>query len=507
VPNEQWRAGTRSRLQDWRDRYRSLVEPRVDGLPRRRVLLAFPALLVFVGIVLVGLGVNGTSSGMFYSQIAFGSDPALIAGRPQATRSDEWNVQTVWAIAAVEQGLPLINRTFPGGMDATLPQDLPRVDWSVAFRPHLWGFMLMDVDHAIAFKWWLPGLALVAAAYVFLVSVLPRRPGVSAMLAVGFYFSPFFQWWYLTTTLYPAIWALVAMAALIWAFKSDSQGSRWAWAAVVAYATTMMATGIYVPFIIPVALVVVGFAVGLVVERMSTGGRWRATLARVVPVLVAGVAASVVTGIWLVTKLTTVEAFLGTAYPGNRSTATGGSDLLSLASAVGSSFTQALNAQRSGFLGPNSSEASTFFYIGIFLLPVVGWIVVRQARRRRTLPWVLIGLTSIVVVLLAFLYVPGWDPVARLLLLDKTTANRVRIGMGLASLGLLAYTIAYLDEHRVRAGRWIAAVGAVLFALSQLAIGIVAIRRIPGMIEPVQLWWLWALLSAAAIYLAARRLS
>jgi hypothetical protein len=131
-----------------------------DGadLPRLRVLLAFPALLLAAGILLVTLSVNGFSSGAFYSLVNEGDDPDLIAGTPQQIRADEWNVQTVWAITQVEQGLPVTNETFPGGMDATLPQDLPRADWTAAFRPHLLGFNLipsgaLDLDQAVAWKW------------------------------------------------------------------------------------------------------------------------------------------------------------------------------------------------------------------------------------------------------------------------------------------------------------------------------------------------------------------
>ncbi|TFC27640.1 hypothetical protein E3O53_03165 [Cryobacterium sp. TMT2-18-3] len=503
---------TRMRAVGWGSRYRAgrdgcrrAIDPGPYGLPRLRILLAFPALLLILGIVLVTLGINGSSSGVFFSQVSYGADPDLIAGHPQVTRSDEWNVQTVWAIAQVEQGLPLTNETFPGGMDATLPQDLPRVDWSVAFRPHLWGFMLMDVDRAIAFKWWLPGLALAAAAYAFLLTVIPRRPGVSAMLAVGFFFSPLFQWWYLSTTLWPAAWALVTMTALVWAFRSPSRRSRWTFSALVAYLTVVMAMGIYVPFIVPAAVVVLFFGISLMIEQLRRGAGWPVTLARVVPVLVGGVAASVVAVVWLATKLSTVQAFLGTAYPGNRSTPTGGNGPMSFASAVGSSFTQALNEQRAGFLGGNSSEAATFFYLGIFLIPVVVWIIAREARMHKTLPWAMIGLATAVAVLLAYLYLPGWDAIARLLLLDKTTPNRVRLGMGLASIALVAYVIAYLDQNRARAGKWLAGAAAAAFLLSQLAIGALAWRRLPGMLEPVQLWWLWALLSAAAIYFVARR--
>src|SRR5690349_10986315 len=145
-PRASHRWATASR--DWVTAYRAWVRPDPQGLPARRVLLAFPALLLLLGIVLVGIGVNGSSSGEMREYVESGADADLIAGEPQFTRSDEWNVQIVWAIAQVEQGLPVDNQTFPGGMDATVPQDLPRLDWSVAFRPHLLGFLFLDVDHA-----------------------------------------------------------------------------------------------------------------------------------------------------------------------------------------------------------------------------------------------------------------------------------------------------------------------------------------------------------------------
>lgn len=493
------------RGRQWRGRYVRAVQPRPDGLPRIRVLLAFPALLLVIGVVLVALGINGSSSGYMRELVTTSADPNLVAGEPQFTRSDEWNVQTVWAIAQLEQGLPVENRTFPGGMDATVPQDLPRWDWSVAFRPHLWGFLILDADHAIAFKWWLPGLALMAAAYAFLLSVMPRRPGISAMFAVGFFFSPLIQWWYLATTLWPAAWALASMAAVIWTLKTRDGMSRWVWGVIVGYLSVVMAMGIYVPFIVPAAITVVFFAAGSIIRRVRDGMTAREILSRLWPLLVCGLLAGGVTLYWLYEKRTVVGAFLNTAYPGARVTPTGGSDALSFASAVGSSFTQALNAGHPGMLGANSSEASTFFYLGIYLLPVIVWMVMRQARAGRRLPWELIAFVGVVVLLLAYLYIPGWDSVAKLFLLDKTIAARVRLGLGIASLGMFAFVVRYLDRERIRAGLWLAIVPAALFLLSQIAIGIVAIREVPAMVRSAPLWWLWAILSAVVIFAVARR--
>ncbi|RZS67912.1 hypothetical protein EV187_0334 [Agromyces ramosus] len=488
------------RLAAWRARFDRWVEPRPDGLPAIRVLVALPLLLAVVGAILVGLSVNGSSSGAFYPELHEGRDPDLIAGAPQLIRTDEWNVQTVWAIAQAEQGLPVENETFPGGMDATIPQDLPRADWSVAFRPHLLGFLVWDVDHAIALKWWLPGLALVAAAYCFAVTILPRRPLLAAAISLGFFLSPFFQWWFLQTTLWPVVWGFVLLTTLVWCLRSATKVVPIVWAGILAYLTVVMAMGIYVPFIVPIVLVCALAAVGAVVDATRGGTRFGRLALRLSPVLVAGVLGSAVTVLWLSEKRETVEAFLGTAYPGERLFPTGRGDLVEVAATLSSSFALALKS--GGWLGTNASEASTFFFVGIFLLPVVVWLLVRS-RRTMAFPWMLVGASASTVVILAFIFIPGWDAVAHLLFLDRTMPNRLRIGLGFASLVITVILIRELSRDR-RPGRVFAGVLAFAFLASQGAIAIALRVTAPGAIDPARYWWLLALVSAAAIYLLAR---
>lgn len=488
------------------ERYRAFSEPAVSGLPRARVLLALPAILVLLGTVLIALGINGTSSGAYYSAVYEGDDPDLIAGHPQAIRSDEWNVLTSWFVSQVEQGLPERSGTFPGGMDTSIPQDLPRRDWSVAFRPHLIGYTFLDLDQASAWKWWFPAFALIAAAYCFAVTVLPRRPLLSAALAVGFYFSPFFQWWFLPGTFWPAAWALATMASLVWAFRSTSRRSRVVWAGVVGYLTVVMAMSLYAPFIVPVALVLPFFAAGLLVTHLRQGGSWRDALLRLVPIAAAAAAAIAVTLVWLQVKKDTVAAFLGTDYPGERLAATGAGGPLSLVRTMSSSFSDALNRD-GGFLGTNSSEASSFFYIGVLLIPVVIWIVVRAARRRAPLPWTLIGLTAVVLLFAAFVFIPGWDAVAHLLFLDRSSESRIRIGLGLASFALVVLLARQLEDDDARAPRWLAYATGAAFVLSQAAIA-VAVVYVGGpdkLWGAAPFWWADAIASGLAIALIARR--
>ncbi|MCU1524511.1 MAG: hypothetical protein JWO18_1405 [Microbacteriaceae bacterium] len=499
-----------ARVNRFLTRYRAFVTPTAEGLPRLRVILVFPAILLVLGAILVGLGWNGTSSGAYYGQVYSGTDPDLISGRPQAIRSDEWNTGTSWTISQLQQGLPERNETFPGGMDSTLPYDLPRLDWSVAFRPHLIGFLLFGADQGQAWRWWSSGFALIAAAYAFVVTMLPRRPILGAALAVGFFYSPFFQWWYQSTTFWPAVWALATMAALVWVLRSSKRRPRWVWAAIVGYLTAVMAMGIYIPYILAVAYVVAFFGIGLVIESLRRGSTWKRVLGAVGPIFAGGAAGALVTVIFLATRADTVEGFLSTVYPGARLTETGAAHARSFARVIGSSFSESLT-NSGNFLGANSSEASTFFLVGIFLIPVIIWAIVQQRRACAVLPWPLIGLVAIVVVFAAYAFVPGWTAIAHLLFLDRIPIDNTRVGvviaLGIASLALLVAVIHYLDDANRSPGRVVAWTGAGLFLLSQVGIaGLVGLGSgFHALQAAAPYWWFFALMSTSALFFFARK--
>lgn len=487
-------------------RYRDWTELRADGTPKLSVLLWFPILLLIAGVALVGLSINGSSSGAFYSQIHSGSDPALLQGTPEQIRSDEWNVGIVWTISQLQRGLPARNETFPGGMDAELPFGLPHRQLSVIVEPQLWGFLFLDADHGVAWKWWFPGLSLIAASYLLILMLNPKRPTIAAVLSVGFFFSPFFQWWYQTSTLWPVTWGALTIAGMVAAIRSRSARSRWLWAIGVSFLTAVMGIGIYAPFIIPVVLVVLFFGIGLATQSVRSGMKVRELVRRLWPTLIAGLVGASVIGIWLAFKADTVSGFLNTVYPGQRLTPTGSGTVISLARTIGSSFSESLLTS-GGFLGINSSEASTFFLMGVFLLPAAAWAIIRVAKKATVLPWTTIALAVALIVFLAFMFLPGWDALARILFLDRTTSDRLRIGIGFASFVLVGCVIRDLDASLERVPRTIAWITGGVFLVSQIAIG-GAVWFVQG---PDKLWgsawnwWIIAIVSTVAIAAVARR--
>lgn len=440
-----------------RDAYHRFTTPRADGLPNARVLAAPLSLLGALFLILVVLGVTGSSTGVMHGLVSSSGDSDLIAGSPAPIRSDEWFVQTTWTISQVEQGLPIRNETFPGGMDATVQHDLPTRDWSTALRPHLWGFLFLPLDQAMAVKWWLPAFAMIAAGFLLAVTLLPRRPVTALLLSVGFFFAPFFQWWFLSITFYSPAWALLVMTAVVWCLRSTARTGKWVLAGIVAYLTAAMGTGIYVPFIVPMVWVAVAFGVGWVVMPTPGAPRFRDRMRAVSPVLVAGVVGVGALCVWVITRWKTIVGFTSTVYPGERLQPVGQGGAKEFSALFSGPFSPIIGPAGGAPFGMNSSEASTFILVGLFLLIPLGWLVVRRYRRDRRIDWLSLALILVAVLFLAYIFIPGWDPISHLMLLDRTTYGRIRLGfgvLGFVSVVVLAMRLGEEREHGRAIGIW-----------------------------------------------------
>ena len=408
-------------------RWHRLVEPGQDGLPTARVLLWFPLLVLLVFAVAVLTGVSGSSMGMWHLLMQGTPDPNVIAGEPRPIRQDEWMVQGSWLLSQASQGFPTINHVFPGGQNATLMNDVPTWDWSTALRPHLWGPLVLGLDEGVAWRWWFPAAAMIAAAYAFVVSMLPRRPVLGAMLALAVLFQPFVQWWWMPVLTLALAFAFTTMTAVVWAMRSTRRSSIVGWALLASFSAVTMAMSIYPPFILAVAYPVVAFALGLALCRWRNDGMsGRRVLRRLLPLAAGGVAAVAVMVVWLLTRRDAVEAMLNTIYPGKRSVPPGTGTTADLVGLLSGPFQQALTVRNVEGLGTNQSTASTPLVLSLFLVLPMLWLLVARWRARREVDWLVLALVAVQVFVLAFMFVPGWDDVARLFLLDRAQVTRMR---------------------------------------------------------------------------------
>ncbi|HEV7957593.1 MAG: hypothetical protein JWL94_1517 [Microbacteriaceae bacterium] len=486
--------------------YTRMVTPRASGLPSNSVILLIPAVFTLMTVVLVALGISGTSEGIYWSLFGSGADPALLAGTPRPIRSDEWLVQSSWIMSQVQQGFPISNQSLPGGMDATVQNDLPSRDWSTAFRPHVIGFLLLSLDSAMAVRWWLPALGVLISVYLFVVSLLPRDPITGAALAVSVLLSPLLQWWFLPTTLWPITFAFLVMTTVVVSVRTRRAWPKWVLAGLSGYVAVTTAMSIYVPFIVPAMLVVAFFVTGAVMfewkARQRPLGRVLASLA---PLVIAAAAALAVLVLWVLTRVDTVEAVTSTVYPGERLEKTGAAVSMSAVAALFSGpFQRSLLSGATEAIGPNQSEAASPLVIAVFLLVALLWAALARGSRSEGVDFMSLSVAAATLVVLAFSFVPNWDAVAHLLFIDRTTTGRIRLAfviLGVVGVVLLVRRLRSIG----RSAPWLLTIASV--APVFLATGMVWLflqQSDSEVAGGVRAWVVCTLLLAVAVAFSAR---
>lgn len=472
------------------------------GSLRRMVLWGVGAYAV-VFVALVALGINGSSMGLLYSQLFGGRDPALLAGSPRPIRSDEWLVVAPLTIAQVEQGLPRFSDLFPGGFDTSIVWDLPYRDWSVLLRPHMWGFFFLPLDQAFAFKWWLPFFAVAVATYVLLCA-LWRRGLAAFAVAGGFALSPFFMWWFVSNSFWPPACAIAACAVLVLMLRTQRPWHRWVLAGVAGLLVAVAVVLLYPPYLIPCLYPALGFCVGWFLTQ-HTAEPWAARLRRVIPLGVAAVGAAVVVGLYLLTRRDTVEAVMSTVYPGQRLTPPGEHAAFPPQAMYAGVFGRGLEAGDLTGFAANASEGSSFIFVGLLLLPSALWLLWSRRRRGLGFDWATVGVLGSLALMFAFIYLPGWEPVAHLLLLDRVVIPRIVIGIGVGSLLLLALVVGRLrEEPDLRAPMWSTAASVVLALGAHLWVGSAIAQNAPAVLDAARPWLPLVALLVVAVALFSR---
>ena len=161
-------------------------------------------------------------------------------------------------------------------------------------------------------------------------------------------------------------------------------------------------------------------------------------------------------------------------------------------------------ADTTGFAA-NASEGSSFIFFGLYLVPSALWLLWSRWRRGAGFDWAMVGVLASLGLMFAFIYVPGWDALAHLLLLDRVVMPRIVIGMGVGSILLLALVVGRLRElSDVRIPVWttVASVAAVLLTHWVVYRGLV--RNAPAVLEASIAWVALLVVLAVAIGLFSR---
>ncbi|MBA8841620.1 hypothetical protein [Ochrobactrum sp. RH2CCR150] len=149
--------------------------------------------VVLVAIIYVLLGL--TPSHYSIALQNFGIDSKPLFGKARAIRSDEWAVLTPYFQIAVlgQGGVTDVISPYQESLKAVWP--LPILDWSLIFKPQLWGFWVFPPATAFSLYF-----ACLWVSCVLGYTLLARMLGASALIsflgAVALYSSHFTQvWW------------------------------------------------------------------------------------------------------------------------------------------------------------------------------------------------------------------------------------------------------------------------------------------------------------------------
>ena len=236
-----------------------------------------------------------------------------VVGEAQPIRSDEWAVLTPYFQIAVANDLGPRDETSPYKEPLKAFFALPSRDLSMAVKPDLWGFLVLDPAHAYALHYATLALAMLAG-FAILLRQLGCSPGYALAISALLFSSQFVQAWW-TNNAATLAWAPWPAVAFLWG------APWWARAPAIAYAVAVWLVGLlYPPFILSA-----GLALAVLIAAFQPSAL---RPERLLPGLAA---AAVGAGLAWLHFADLIPVMAQTVYPGQRTSGGGGVALLQLA--------------------------------------------------------------------------------------------------------------------------------------------------------------------------------
>ncbi len=424
-----------------------------------RSVWLFPVVLLIVVAILTTFKISGSSIGI-YHEFIYGQnvkDPNLLFGHEQPIRSDEWLVTTQLTIAQSKAGFPRVNPNISNGRDMSLVGDAPYKDWSAIFKPQNLPFFFLPLAYAIALKWWLLLYFLIVGCYFFTLRFFRQKRLFAAIFSIAVGLSPFFFWWYLTSTFgavfYGFFIILLGMRIInrepVRFMKNKSRRYSYAlYSLTLAYLLMSFTLILYPPYQIPVAIVVAFFLAGYLLNSKFRDEQSWGNIGRKILVFAAGLLISgALLGLFVATRKDAIHAVTGTVYPGARVVSSGHINSLN----IFDSFLQPQlqSTTRGTHFFNNQSEASNFILLSPFLaIPALALIIYEYGKYRR-LDWLFSLVELCVLMFFARVFLPFGNGFYKLFLLNRVPHERLVIGIGLASILLTLLTLKKIQELKI----------------------------------------------------------
>ena len=444
------------------------------------------AVLGALALALLGstaFGIHGSSIGIWNRLLGDAEpDAGVLLGTPKLIRGDEYGVTTL-AMISQARAVPDFPRKNPswGAEQVPLIFSLPVRHWSLALRPQLAGFLALDLERGFAFYWAMKGFLLIAGAFLLLMLLTRNDFAISLTGTAWLFFSGYVQWWYSSPAMLPETVGLVALlvVATHYLVLSPSRPAIALAALACALCALDAALALYPPFQVPLAWLAIALALGSLAPRLRSAEARRHAGFRIACASVAALSVAALLALFYADARPTIDAMLGTAYPGSRSSAGGE---VSLVRTFAGFFGHFMSEEHFPAAWPNVCEASNFVLLFPVPLAAIAW----RAWRRQPVTLLEGCLCAYLVAVLAWL-VLGWPRwLATATGFGLSGGTRSLLGLGVASIALacvwLAERRALELPERIGGKVGIAAALVALLALYGLALQ----RETPGFASGAQ---------------------
>ncbi len=402
----------------------------------------FPLCVLAAAILLTAFRLNGSSIGMFHI-LVFGydvTDPSLVLGEPRSIRADEWMGWTPLTISESQIGFAPGNTLYAAGQNLTTA-NVPAANWAMIFKPWLWPFFALPFEYAFALSWWLRSASLLLISYILLLKITRKDVVVSALGAIAFLYSPYYQWWYTSPASFVDVtsYALLTFACFAQLVRESNLRAAALESLLLAYFCLCFALVLYPPGQIPVALFLMVLGLAFLVSNRAYLSRQNVRKIAF-GLLAAGMIIVLVLLALYVSFATVVTALRHTVYPGQRIIIPSQYVIAPARLVAGFFNVQLLHGTPPPLLGRNQSDAASFFMFSLFLLPVFLLRLVRSLvlhRHADPIASVTIGFYVVCLLWMTVGLPPGLAQ-----LFQYTPPARTWIVMGLMN-GLLIYYYMY----------------------------------------------------------------
>ncbi|WP_144940577.1 hypothetical protein [Paenibacillus sp. 32O-W] len=292
-----------------------IINRHIDFIIRNRYRIA---LVVF--ILLVVFRFHGSSIGMWDNYITAKVDETkttTIVGKNRAIRSDEWLVQSPYALAQSnhEKFYPKINDNIRSDGQNMVLANAPTFSIETIGKPFNWGFLLLGMERGLSWLWYSKLLALILLSFEICRFITNNRK-IALLGSIWITLSPAIQWWYSTAVVELIIYSQgLIVSSYYYTTNKDKLRNR----ILFMFLFTICAIG-YILTLYPAVQVPLGFLT-LIFIGYILKSEIKQLLINKKEILAAATCLSllIVTIVsFIYSSYNDIQLMLGTAYPGKR---------------------------------------------------------------------------------------------------------------------------------------------------------------------------------------------